>query len=245
MFNIEASIRRAGSRLLAWAWPPQCVLCGRLGQGSSIDLCAGCEADLPANRDCCELCALPFPGAPGASRLCGGCLHRWPRFDASFIPFRYAYPLDHLIRRLKYANAIAVGRVLGELFQRRLVAQRSAKSSQLIIPVPLGRRRFRERGYNQAIVLAEHIQRGLALPMRTDLLVRARETAEQAGLDQRARRKNIRGAFELVDSLPATDIAVVDDVVTTGSTVNEIARVLKHAGARRVEVWAIARAGRL
>ena len=240
MFKSPSSIARIG----AWLWPPHCVLCGRLGQGSNIDLCAGCEADLPANKRRCVICALPFQGDAKAVQACGVCLQRRPRFDASFIPFRYAYPLDHMIRRLKYGNAIAVGRVLGELFQRRLVMEPRGALPQLLVPVPLAQRRYRERGYNQAIVLAEHIERGLEVAMRTDLLVRSRDTLEQAGLDQRARRKNIRGAFELRGALTAKHVAVVDDVVTTGSTVNEIARVLKRGGAKRVEVWAIARAAR-
>jgi ComF family protein len=152
--------------------------------------------------------------------------------------------MDHVVRRLKYGRAIALGRVLGELFARRLELQLGSRWPQLLVPVPLGHGRFCKRGYNQAIVLAEHIHKSTGLPMRTDLLVRTRETLEQAGLDQRARRKNIRRAFEFAGELPATHVAIVDDVVTTGSTVNEIARVLKRAGAKRVDVWALARAGR-
>lgn len=112
----------------------------------------------------------------------------------------------------------------------------------LLLPVPLARRRFRERGYNQAIVLAEHIHATARIALRTDVLVRTRETQVQAGLDQQARRRNIHDAFEIASALPATHVAILDDVVTTGSTANEIARVLKQAGANRVEVWAIARA---
>jgi ComF family protein len=244
MAKVDAWLQRARFRLAASVWPPHCVLCGRLGQGGSVDLCAGCEADLPENVHRCELCAEPLQETSLDTRMCGACLRRRPRFDASVIPFRYAYPMDHMIRRLKYGGAIAMGRVLGELFARRLMLQPLGSRPQLLVAVPLAHRRFCERGYNQAIVLAEHIQRAMALPMRTDLLVRVRDTLEQAGLDQRDRRTNIRRAFETTGSLPASHVAIVDDVVTTGSTVNEIARVLKRAGAKRVEVWAIARAAR-
>jgi ComF family protein len=244
MSTVDAWLRRAQSRLAASLWPPHCVLCGRLGQGANVDICAGCEADLPDNAHRCELCAEPLQGISLDTHLCGACLQRSPRFDASFVPFRYAYPLDHMIRRLKYGGALAMGRVLGELFARRCAARRAGSYPQLLIPVPLAHRRFCERGYNQAIVLAEHINRELALPLRTDLLVRVRETLEQAGLDQRERRKNILRAFETTGSLPAAHVAIIDDVVTTGSTANEIARVLKRAGAERVEVWAMARAAR-
>jgi ComF family protein len=115
---------------------------------------------------------------------------------------------------------------------------------ELLVPVPLAPRRFRERGYNQAIELGRYVEKRLRIALRADLVMRVRETREQAALDKRERRKTIRGAFEVVRALPATHIAIVDDVMTTGSTVNELARVLKKAGARRVEVWAVARAGR-
>jgi ComF family protein len=152
--------------------------------------------------------------------------------------------MDHMIRRLKYGGAIAMGRVLGELFARRRAVASIESQPQLLIPVPLAYQRFCERGYNQAIVLAQHMVSSVAIPIRPDLLVRVRDTQEQAGLDQRARRQNIKRAFEVTGPLPASHVAIVDDVVTTGSTVNEIARVLKRAGAKRVEVWAIARAAR-
>jgi ComF family protein len=241
MDSVDAWMHRVRTKLFATVCPPHCVLCGRLGQRASVDLCAGCESDLPSNLHRCELCAEPLQTEHEGIRFCGACLQRRPRFDVSVIPFRYAYPMDHMIRRHKYGGAIAVGRVLGELFAQRLAIRHEDAWPQVLIPVPLAQRRFCERGFNQAIVLAEHIHRATRLKLRTDLLVRTRDTLEQAGLDQRARRKNIRGAFELTDKAPV-HVAIIDDVVTTGSTVNEIAKVLKRAGVKRVEVWAIARA---
>jgi ComF family protein len=175
--------------------------------------------------------------------MCGTCLRRPPRFDVCFAPYRYAYPLDHMVRGLKYGGAIAHGRVLGELFVRQLQERNRSARPDLLLPVPLGPARFRKRGYNQAIVLAEQIARRSGIRLRTDALIRTRDTLEQAGLDRRARRKNLRRAFALLHPLRAKHVAIVDDVVTTGSTANEMARVLKRAGVARVEVWAIARAG--
>jgi ComF family protein len=152
--------------------------------------------------------------------------------------------MDHMVRQLKYAGAVAQGRVLGELLAVRIAATRSESWPEMLLPVPLAPARFRKRGYNQAIVLAEHVHRRLHIPLNTGVLVRTRETLEQAGLDQRARRRNIRGAFALTESLTATHVAILDDVVTTGSTVNELAQTLQRAGVKRVEVWAVARAGR-
>lgn len=246
--------RRSLRKLQATFWPPTCVLCARAGQFPALDLCAACEADLPVNAPACPVCAQPLSGdrhpngdsggASARSLVCGACLRRPPRFDAGHCPFRYAYPLDHLVRGLKYDGAVAQARVLGELLAHRIQASRTGTLPQLIVPVPLGQRRFRERGYNQAIELARYVGSHLKIPLRTDLVVRTRETHEQAALNKPDRRKNIRGAFAAIGQLPALHVAIVDDVVTTGSTVNELAKVLKRAGAQRVEVWAVARAGR-
>jgi ComF family protein len=173
--------------------------------------------------------------------MCGACLRKRPSFDRCIAPYRYAYPLDHMIRALKYGNAIAYGRVLGDLFAR---CEFAAPLPEVILPVPLGRARFVARGYNQALELASRVARQLDIELRADVLVRTRETLEQAGLDRRARRKNLRNAFSVAKPLEAAHVAVFDDVVTTGSTANELARVLKRAGVARVEVWAIARAAR-
>lgn len=173
--------------------------------------------------------------------LCGACLRRAPRFDAAFCAWRYTYPIDYMVRALKYHGALAHARVLGDLLAARLRARAAPCWPEMLLPVPLAPGRFRERGYNQAIEIGCWLERRLAIPMRTDVLVRTRETPEQAGLSRRERRQNLRGAFAVRD-LSALHVALIDDVITTGSTVNELARVLKQAGAAGVEVWAVARA---
>lgn len=239
--------QRIWLRAQALLWPPTCVLCGSIGQAPVFDLCAACEADLPINSYACSVCAQPLQGAGQKdatnSLRCGACLRRPRRFDSACCPFRYAYPLDHLVRALKYHGGIAQGRVLGELLAHRIQLMHTGKWPELLLPVPLGPRRFCERGYNQAIELARCIERRLQIPLRADLVGRLRETREQVALRGSERRRNIRGAFEVIGKLTAAHVAIVDDVVTTGSTVNELARVLKRAGAMQVEVWAVARAG--
>lgn len=173
-------------------------------------------------------------------RVCGECLRDPPPFGSSCVPYRYAYPLDHLVRGLKFRNELACGRVLGELFARCVLA-RGEQLPEAIVPVPLAPRRYRERGYNQASELALAIRRVTGSAVKTDVVIRQRETAEQAGLDRKARRKNVRGAFTAVAPLRARSVAILDDVVTTGSTVRELAAVLQQAGAEQVAVWAIAR----
>ena len=214
-----------------------------MARSRARDLCAACEGDLPASDAACSVCAEPLAAA-GTDLRCGACLRRAPRFDAACCAFRYAYPVDHLIRALKYQGAIAQSRVLGNLLAAHISQVHRGPLPELLIPVPLAQGRFQSRGYNQAIELGKHLEKWLHISLRADLVVRTRETAEQAGLGQKERRRNIRGAFACSGRLPARHLAIVDDVITTGSTVNELARLLKREGAKRVEVWAVARAGK-
>ncbi|MFL6620338.1 MAG: double zinc ribbon domain-containing protein [Povalibacter sp.] len=247
---MEISGRRTGvyarallGRVSACIWPPTCVLCGGSGRAPATDLCAECEADLPLNLPACAMCAEPLAGNSSVHLLCGECIRRKPKFDRATCAFRYAYPVDHLVRGLKYRNAVAYARVLGDLLATQ-IAKRCNDLPDFIVPVPLADQRFRTRGYNQALEIGRRLERRLGIPMITDAATRTRETSEQAGLDQKARRRNIRGAFAIAGKFPAANIAIIDDVITTGSTANELARVLKRAGAKRVQIWAVARAGR-
>ena len=239
---LRRTMRGAANLALSTFWPPTCVLCGGRGSAPAQDLCGACEADLPVNSVACAVCAEPLAAAIDGHLRCGLCLKRAPRFDAAVAAYRYAYPIDHLVRALKYQSAIVQARVLGDLLANRVRTGRS-EFPGLLIPVPLAPQRFRSRGYNQALELARRLEMQLRIPMRADLIMRTRETVEQVGLGQKERRRNIRNAFAITGPLPAHHIAIVDDVITTGSTANELARVLKRAGAKRVEVWAVARAG--
>jgi len=223
--------------------PPTCLLCAGMGQDLDFDICAACSADLPAHGHACVRCGEFLTNKNSAIDICGACLKRPPRYDAIHCAFSYGYPIDHLIRALKYHGRLAHGRVLGRLLAHSLQAS-SPSWPEWIVPVPLASSRYSERGFNQAFEIAKQLQHVLRIPIHTDVLERIRDTREQAGLDRIGRRKNVRGAFKLRDSVPGLHVAIVDDVVTTGSTVNEVARVLKRAGARRVDVWAVARASK-
>lgn len=220
-------------------WPARCILCGG-GGDDGIDLCRECAADLPRNEPACSVCAEPLAATDAVSRVCGECLRDPPAFAAGFVPFRYAYPLDHLVRGLKFRGELACGRALGHVFSRWVLA-RGEPLPETIVPVPLAARRYRQRGYNQATELALAIRAVTGVDVTTDVVIRQRETAEQAGLDRGARRQNVKGAFTAIAPLRARRVAILDDVVTTGSTVRELARVLGQAGAEQIVVWAIAR----
>ena len=221
--------------------PPSCVLCGERGQAPILDLCRPCAQDLSLNLHACHQCAAPLAGPVADALICGRCLRQPPRFDRAFVPFRYTYPLDQLIRAFKYRGILSYGRVLGSLLAERLSA-RQMPTPELIVPVPLYPSRQRERGFNQASELARPISQSLNVPFDERLCRRIRATADQTELDARSRRRNVRRAFEVTGKIGLRHVAVLDDVLTTGSTANEVTRVLKRAGVETVEIWAVARA---
>jgi len=216
--------------------PLRCLLCGAAG-ADDLDLCADCAAELPRNRSCCMCCALPL-ATP--AQLCGECLRRAPPWDAAWAPFRYGWPLDRLESRYKFSADLAAGRALATLWRREPCP---VELPQVLLTVPLHRSRLRQRGYNQALELARPLARSLGVPLRHDALQRVRRTEAQTELDALGRRRNVRGAFALrADITLPVHVAILDDVMTTGATVAECARVLKRAGVKRVDVWALARA---
>jgi len=225
--------------------PPHCLLCGDDGEAGR-DVCSPCAASLARNRVCCPRCALPLQVLAPA---CGECLQRPPPFEAAFAPFLYAHPLDLLMTRLKFGHSLAAGRVLSELWDEATTAMAPSLPAWFV-PVPLHPSRLRERGYNQALELLRPLARSLGVPLAESLLARTRATPAQANLDASARRKNLRGAFEFhAKALRGIEpsvahVALVDDVMTTGATLRECARVLRRAGIGRVDVWALARAPR-
>lgn len=221
--------------LLRLLLPPRCLLCGAPGDADR-DLCAACAAELPRNAACCARCAIPLP-APAA--LCGACQRRPPPWDAAWAPFRYAWPLDHLVTRFKFAGNLAAGRTLAALWA---AACAPSVLPMCVIPVPLHARRLGRRGYNQALELAQPLARALGLPLAPRALRRVRATDAQSELGAVARRRNVRGAFAVATVALPAHVAVLDDVATTGTTLAECARVLTRAGVARVDVWTLARA---
>lgn len=223
-------------------FPSACLLCSAPG-ADDLDLCPACLRALPWNRSSCTHCAAPLPPASaGAPQVCGQCLNHPPPFDAVLAPLLYRPPLDWLVQGFKFHQRLAPGRLLGELLAGHL-AEHAVAVPDLIVPVPLHPARLRERGYNQALELARPVARRLRVPLVPERVRRTRATASQSLLAAAERRRNVRGAFELARPLAARHVAIIDDVMATGSTVGELARVLRRGGAERIEVWAVARAG--
>ncbi len=216
----------------------RCLLCGVRGAGGT-GLCEACASELPRNDRCCARCALPMESS---APLCGRCIRRAPPWDSAWAPFRYAWPLDRLEARFKFGGDLAAGRVLARAWCGSIAP---AELPQAIVPVPLHRSRLRSRGYNQALELAKPLSKTLRVPLLRDALQRTRDTAAQSELTAVQRRCNVRGAFAArFQDDPPQYVAVLDDVFTTGATLAECARVLKRAGVKRVDVWALARAPR-
>jgi ComF family protein len=208
------------SRLLAATlFPPKCCLCGFSGMSLDLDLCHFCLADLPWLSEI----------SPGA-----------------VVAFRFAPPVDDMIRELKYRGVIANARVLGVLLAQA-ADERGMSLPRLLVPVPLHESRFRERGFNQSDALSRYAGRILGIPFSNRLVRRVRDTPSQTSLSMTERHRNVRGAFALSGArarrrlLEAGHVAVVDDVMTTGSTAAELKCTLLAAGIPRVDVWAVAK----
>jgi len=218
-----------------------CQLCDERCEADQ-SLCAPCEADLPWLDGQCSICALPLPTS---GLICGDCLKRPPTFDHVAVPWRFAFPVDSLITRFKHQSRWPLGRLLAEQLTRHLqhAYAEGLPHPDVLLPVPLARKRLRKRGFNQAKMIADWLSPVLAVPVDMQLLQRVQDTQSQQQLDAASRRRNLRQAFRLADQdrLAGRHIAIVDDVLTTGATAEALARLLKRAGAVRVDVYCLAR----
>ncbi|WP_047337981.1 ComF family protein [Pseudomonas protegens] len=218
-----------------------CLLCDEPSD-SALALCAPCLDELPWLGAQCSVCALPLP-APGLT--CGQCLQEPPAFQRVIAPWRYDFPVDSLISRFKHHEKWPFGRLMAELLGQFLHYRfdEGLPRPDCLLPVPLSRRRLRQRGFNQAGMLAQWLGASLQLMVQPKLLLRTQDTPAQQGLDARARQRNLRQAFALADQaqVAGRHLALVDDVLTTGATAQALARLLINAGARRVDIYCLAR----
>jgi ComF family protein len=212
--------------------PQDCLLCG--APSGAVLLCGDCDRDLPRPpSEACPVCAEAVPG----SWVCGACMANPPHFDATFAAFRYHFPADKLIQALKYQRRVATA----DFFSAAMLAG-GRPEGDLVVPLPLHPARLAERGFNQSVEIARPLARSLKLPLELDGCIRSRDTAPQASLPWKERKKNIRHAFECGIDLSGKSVIVVDDVMTSGATLDEFARTLKAHGATRVSNWVVARA---
>lgn len=225
----------AWSRLL----PTPCTLCADPTTDGEI-ICRPCQTQLPTNPVHCPRCALPLPATQPNSAVCGQCLRKPPAFDSALAPLIYAPPVSHLISQLKYHRRLATGQTFARLIGQR-VAALEQPLPDAIIPVPLHRQRLRQRGFNQSVEIARPLAKLINRPLLINQAERHKITAPQTGLSGPARRKNLRGAFTVNSSISQRRVALIDDVMTTGSTASELATTLKKAGVAEVAIWVVAR----
>lgn len=233
MSNILEQILNGCLNIAHHMLPHTCVLCG--AYASTQPLCTNCSADLPLSpATACPVCALSALDG----KVCGACLKEPPAFDLTLAAFSYGFPIDRLLHAFKYAGDLSLVGILAEPLARLAAEQ---PKPDLLLPMPLHPVRLRERGFNQSLEIAKPISRWLDIPLSTDACRRMRDTPTQAGLKWRERRRNVRGAFACDLDLNGKKVAVLDDVMTTGATLNEISRILKSRGASEVSAWVIAR----
>ena len=218
-----------------------CLLCDECTD-THLALCTACELELPWLGDSCQRCALPLP-MPGLT--CGFCLKHPPAFESVHAPWVYGFPIDSLIIRFKHNSKWPYGRLLAELLGQSLRNHFEAGNDppDVLLPVPLSVKRLRQRGYNQSSMLADWLSAHLNIPCREHWLLRPQDTTAQQTHDAKTRKRNLLQAFNLAPGVVVRGlhVALVDDVLTTGATAQSLARLLLKAGARRVDVYCLAR----
>ena len=231
--------------LLDLLCPPRCLLCGAFTDGDhGQGFCTSCRQELPPLPEShCLICGRPFETTIGSVHTCGRCLQKKPAYERAGSAGLYEGLLRQAIHRFKYEGRTELARPLAALMAERLEPPFLPPAAELILPIPLHRRRLKARGYNQALLLARALFQPWQDRLRPDLLRRSKWTEPQVNLKGPERRRNVRQAFSLTDPalVRGRSVMLVDDVFTTGATVEECARVLKRAQASSVLVLTVAR----
>ena len=225
-----------------------CFLCDQqfepLNTLHSSPFCPNCSHDLPKISQACHQCGISIPTAASHDKdnlaKCGPCLTEPPTYDRVISAFAYAAPIKQLVSQFKYQRQLAVGALFAEILKSHV--QSTPQHIDAILPVPLHFSRLRQRGFNQALELARPLAKMLELPLLTSQISRQKNTLEQSSLHAKQRQNNLRKAFLIEQNIAYKSIAIVDDVMTTGSTVEELSRLLKRNGVEYIEVWCVARA---
>ncbi len=215
-------------------------------------ICPSCVEQLAKNNLACQRCATPLGvndhnhNNDDLKLLCGNCQQKPPFFDQALSPFLYQDKMIYLIHQFKYQQKIFLARNFAQLFLQQNNISAQNQHPDLLLPVPLYQSKIKQRGYNQANEIARFLSQQLNIELNYQLIKRVIDTKSQRHLKSDARRKNVENAFTLTSDntlIKNKHLVIIDDVMTTGSTVNAIAKLLKTAGATRVDVWTIARAG--
>lgn len=239
--DISTWIRIAKKELIYSILPFTCILCSEETK-RAIDLCLDCEKDLPRLSHVCIHCAAPLDIE--TNTICGACLKKPFPFYKTCIPFSYTGAIRSLITGLKFQQRLLYATILGNLLAKQIrLSYQKEYFPHLIIPVPLHKKRLRQRGFNQVMEIARHINKTLNISIDYKSCLRIRNTLAQSELPANQRRTNVKNAFALQTqkNLLNQHIALLDDVITTGYTLTELSRILYDAGVKRIDVWCCAR----
>ena len=234
-------IKKVFLSLFRQLFPPACPLCGHTFVREEKGVfCSACLTGFKPLSDAhCPTCALPFAGISNSSHLCGRCTLHPPAYEKVYAVGLYDQSLRHAIHQFKYNRRVGLDRSLGVLLDRAVDRNLSI---DLVVPVPLSHQRLQQRSYNQALLLAREFSRIRQLSVASNFLVKSRETKSQQGLSAVQRGKNLRGAFQLRGDVSGMTVLLVDDVMTTGATVEACSQILSAGGAKSVYVAVIGRA---
>jgi ComF family protein len=223
-------------RVLHAVLPAPCLFCG--GGGARDGLCGGCLRDLPGRGQArCTVCAIDLD----SGGVCGACLRQRPAVDGVRAACSYAFPVDAAIQRLKYSPDLTLVAPLAALLDDLACAE---PRPDVLVPMPASQARLRKRGFNHAAELARVVGRRHGLPLDQYAVTRVKDGLPQASLPWDERARNVRGAFACRADLSGMRVVIVDDVMTTGATLDELARTLKRSGALEVAAWVLARTPR-
>lgn len=223
-------------KIYHWLLPTFCTLCHSTTIYKAV--CDACYQELPWQDGACDRCGLPLLEA----QICGQCLKTPPFYENTICLFHYQTPIDKFILSLKFAEKLSYAKLLGELMAEKLADYyQNHNKPDVIIPVPLHPQRLKERGYNQALEIARPVAKKLKILLEPTYCKRVVATLPQSSTHAKERKRNIKNAFKVNGTLQAKHVAIIDDVITTGSTVNELSKVLKKADVKNIDVWCCAR----
>lgn len=236
------TIKIINLKLIAqWLWPNYCLVC-RDQTKRTLPLCDQCEKDLPWNHEYCFQCGIPL-SEKSIVNLCGKCLTQEVPYDQTITLFHYQHPVDKWINLLKFHHQLIFAQLLGKILAHRIRRERDQNEfPKLIIPIPLHNKRLSERGFNQALEIARPISKILQIPIDFQNFNRIKNTKAQSSLSANERGQNIKKAFAIKKLIHVEHVAIIDDVITTTSTITEFSQLLKNAGVSKIEVWCGARA---
>jgi ComF family protein len=232
--------------LQARLFPQACLLClasDDHGLGKDLGICQHCLKDLPHHGPACPQCGL----LSIQGQLCGACIASPPDFDATIAAFTYQYPISQVLQQYKYNQQLFLAETFAELILQKIQPQKiepqkiQPRNIDLIIPMPLHPSRLQERGFNQSLEIARIIGKRCNIPINSQAVSRIKYSPPQASLPLKERVKNMKGAFSCHADLSGLRIALIDDVMTTGASLNALAKACKAKGAAHVECWLIAR----